>query len=102
MSFSFRTITRSAPSPVTGPALAAVPTVATTVAPASLAHWISAPATPPEAAGTSTRSPGRTRASRFIMCHAVLTTHCPAVMASGSSPGSSDTTTSAGTLTSSP
>ncbi len=36
------------------------------------------------------------------MCQAVLTTHCPAAAASGSSPGWSGTTTSAGTQTSSP
>ena len=92
----------SAPSEATRSALAAVPAVATTVAPASFAHWTRAPATPPEAEGTSTRSPGRTSASRLTMCHAVLTTHCPAAMASGSSSGSRGTTTSAGTRTSSP
>jgi hypothetical protein len=67
-----------------------------------LAHWTSAPATPPEADGTSTSSPGRTRLSRFTMCHAVLTAHCPAAIANGSSAGWSGITTSAGTLTSSP
>ena len=77
-------------------------TVATTVAPASFAHWTSAPATPPEAEGTSTSSPGRISPSRFTMCQAVLTAHCPAAMASGSSDGWSGITTSAGTLTSSP
>ena len=82
--------------------MAAVPAVATTVAPASFAHWTRAPATPPEADGTSTRSPGRTVASRFTMCQAVLTAHCPAAMASRSSAGWRGTTTSAGTLTSSP
>ena len=92
----------SAPSEETWAALASVPTVATTVAPASFAHWTRAPATPPEAEGTRTRSPGRTWARRLTMCQAVLTAHCPAAMASRSSSGSRGTTTSAGTQTSSP
>lgn len=53
--------------------LSAEPTLAITLAPAMRAHWTRAPATPPEAEGTSTVSRGRISASPVTILQAVLT-----------------------------
>ena len=84
-----RRTTQSGPSAWIWPTFAADPAVAMTVAPASLAHWTRAAATPPDAQ-TSTRSPRRDDPQAGSSCVPRGADHAlPVAIAGGSSPGCS-------------
>ena len=74
-----------------------MPTEAITRAPAMTAAWTAAPATPPDAEGTSTVSPGRIAATLVTIDHAVETTHCAAAAGTNSSSPRSGMIARAGT-----
>ena len=85
----------------TASTLSGEPTDAITRAPAIRAAWTAAPATPPDADGTSTVSPARRAATETTIDQAVETTHWAAAAVTTSSAERSGSTARAGTDTSS-
>jgi hypothetical protein len=91
----------SAPRARTASIFSGEPTDAITIAPASFAACTAALATPPDADGTRTASPGLTPATLATIDHAVLTAHWAAAAGTKSSSLRSGMTARAGTRTSS-